>query len=130
MANTADTANAANDKDAGHRIEIVANRHRVRVIHGGITVADTLAAVTLLEAGYPEVFYIPRADVNMARLERSSSVSHCPHKGEASYFHLRTEDGRVEDAAWSYEAPFEAASRIKGYLAFYASRVDRIDQTS
>lgn len=118
------------DKDADHRIDIVANRHRVRVIHGGITIADTLAAVTLSETGYPDVLYIPRADVNMARLERSSRTSRCPYKGEASYFHLNTEDGRVEDVAWSYEAPLDSVSGIKGYLAFYASRVDRIDQTS
>jgi uncharacterized protein (DUF427 family) len=118
------------EPDATHRIDIVANRHRVRVIHGGITIADTLAAVTLLETGYPEVLYFPRADVNMARLERSGRTSQSPHKGEASFFHLRTEDGRVEDAAWSYEAPLESALGIKGYLAFYATRVDRIDQTS
>ena len=116
--------------DAAHRIDIVANRHRVRVIHGGITVADTLHAVTLRETGYPDVFYFPRADVNMARLERSTRTSHCPYKGEASYYHLRTEDGRVDDAAWSYEAPLDEASAIKGYLAFYGTRVDRIDQTS
>ncbi|WP_322105932.1 DUF427 domain-containing protein [Paraburkholderia sp. J41] len=118
------------EPDASHRIDIVANRHRVRVIHGGITVADTLAALTLSETGYPDVFYFPRADVNMARLERSANVSHCPHKGDAAYFHLRTEDGRVEDAAWSYEKPFDTVRGIEGYLAFYASRVDRIDQTS
>jgi uncharacterized protein (DUF427 family) len=123
-------ANAANEKDAGHRIDIVANRHRVRVIHGGITIADTLAALTLSETGYPDVLYIPRADVNMARLEPSTRASRCPYKGDASYFHLRTEDGRVEDVAWSYEAPLEGVDRIKGYLAFYVSRVDRIDQTS
>jgi uncharacterized protein (DUF427 family) len=120
----------ANESDASHRIDIVANRHRVRVIHGGITIADTLAAVRLSETGYPDIFYFPRADVNMARLERSPRTSHCPHKGEAAYFHLRTEDGRVDDVAWSYEAPLEGVSGIKGYLAFYASRVDRIDQTS
>jgi len=120
----------AADRDPGHRIDIVANRHRVRVIHGGITIADTLAAVTLSETGYPDVVYFPRADVNMARLERSARTSHCPYKGDASYFHLHTEDGRVEDAAWSYEAPLEPVSAILGYLAFYASRVDRIDQTS
>ena len=118
------------EPDASHRIDIVANRHRVRVIHGGITVADTLGAVTLRETGYPDVFYFPRSDVNMARLERSGRTSNCPLKGEASYFHLRTEDGRVEDAAWSYEAPLEGAHGIKGYLAFYVTRVDRIDQTS
>jgi uncharacterized protein (DUF427 family) len=118
------------EPDAGHRIDIVVNRHRVRVIHGGITIADTLAALTLSETGSPDVFYFPRADVNMARLERSARTTACPHKGEASYYHLHTEDGRVEDAAWSFEAPLDAVCGIKGYLAFHIGRVDRIDQTS
>lgn len=121
---------AVESDDAGHRIDIARNRHRVRVIHGGITVADTLAALTLAETGYADVYYFPRADVNMARLERSAHTSRCPYKGEASYFHLLTENGRIENAAWSYETPHEGVHDIKGYLAFYASRVDRIDQTS
>ncbi|WP_233851178.1 DUF427 domain-containing protein [Paraburkholderia sp. HD33-4] len=114
----------------GHTIVIRDNAHRVRVIHGGVTMADTQAALTLSETGLADVFYFPREHVNMARLERSAHTSHCPFKGDASYFHLRTEDGVIENAVWSYEAPFEQASRIRGYLAFYASRVDRIDQTS
>ncbi|MFM0202302.1 DUF427 domain-containing protein [Paraburkholderia fungorum] len=114
----------------GHTIGISGNNHRVRVIHGGVTMADTQAGLTLTETGLADVFYFPRGDVNMARLERSTHTSHCPFKGDASYFHLRTEDGLIENAVWSYEAPFEAAAQIKGYLAFYASRVDRIDQTS
>ncbi|CAB3757641.1 DUF427 domain-containing protein [Paraburkholderia humisilvae] len=121
---------AAAGQPAEHRVSISPNRHRVRVIHRGITVADTQSALTLVETGVPDVFYFPRADVNMARLERSTHSSRCPHKGDASYFHLRTEDGIVENAAWSYEAPIDGAVQIKGYLAFYASRVDRIDQTS
>jgi uncharacterized protein (DUF427 family) len=120
----------ATGSGGAHRIEIAANRHRVRVIHQGVTMADTMGALTLAETGLPEVFYFPRSDVNMARLERSSHTSHCPFKGDAAYFHLRTEDGRVENAVWCYENPLEAARQIKGYLAFYASRVDRIDQTS
>ncbi|MFM0207479.1 DUF427 domain-containing protein [Paraburkholderia sediminicola] len=114
----------------GHTIAISGNHHRVRVIHGGVTMADTTSGLTLTETGLADVFYFPRGDVNMARLERSTHTSHCPFKGEASYFHLRTEDGLVENAVWSYETPLEPAVRIKGYLAFYASRVDRIDQTS
>ncbi len=114
----------------GHTIAISGNHHRVRVIHGGVTMADTQAGLTLTETGLADVFYFPRDDVNMARLERSTHTTHCPFKGEASYFHLRTEDGLIENAVWSYETPLEPAVRIKGYLAFYASRVDRIDQTS
>ncbi|MGE8331073.1 MAG: DUF427 domain-containing protein [Paraburkholderia nemoris] len=114
----------------GHTIVITGNTHRVRMIHGGVTMADTQAGLTLSETGLPDVFYFPRSDVNMARLERSTHSTHCPFKGDASYFHLRTEDGLIENAVWSYETPLESAMRIKGYLAFYASRVDRIDQTS
>lgn len=120
----------AGASSGAHAIVITGNRHRVRVIHGGVTVADTQAGLTLAETGLPDVFYFPRADVNMARLERSTHTSHCPFKGNASYFHLRTEDGRIENAVWSYETPLEAVQQIKGYVAFYASRVDRIDQTS
>ena len=125
-------AGAPRSSDDGqpHRISILTNHHRVRVIHQGITVADTLAALTLSETGHPDVFYFPRADVNMARLERSDHTSRCPHKGEASYFHLHTEDGIVENAVWTYEAPLDGVRQIEGYLAFYVSRVDRIDQTS
>jgi len=118
------------EPDASHRIEIAINRHRVRVIHGGVTFADTHEALTLSESGLPDVFYFPRADVNMARLERSAHQSHCPFKGDACYYHLRTEDGLVENAVWSYEQPFDQVRQIEGYLAFHASRVDRIDQTS
>jgi uncharacterized protein (DUF427 family) len=114
-----------------HRVEIEPNPHRLRVIHRGITIADTCRGLTLRETGLPDVFYFPREDVNMSRLEHSAHTSHCPYKGDASYFHLRTEEsGIVENAAWSYEAPFEQAVRVKGYLAFYPSRVDRIFQTS
>jgi uncharacterized protein (DUF427 family) len=113
-----------------HTITITVNRHRVRVIHQGVTFADTHGALTLSETGCPDVFYFPRADVNMARLERSTHTSHCPFKGEASYFHLRTEDETIRDAVWSYEHPLERVKQIAGYLAFYESSVDRIDQTS
>ena len=123
-------ASASGAASGGHRIDIRDDARRVRVIHQGVTMADTQGALTLAETGLPEVFYFPRGDVNMARLERSSHTSRCPFKGEASYFHLRTEDGLVENAVWCYENPLDGVQQIKGYLAFYASRVDRIDQTS
>ena len=115
---------------AAHTITITANQHRVRVIHQGVTFADTHTGLTLSETGCSDVFYFPRADVNMARLIPSSHTTHCPFKGEASYFHLHTEDETIENVVWSYEAPLEGVRQIAGYLAFYASRVDRIDQTS
>lgn len=117
--------------DAAHRIQIEPNPHRLRVIHGGITIADTSRGMTLRETGLPDVFYFPREDVNMTRMRPSDTTSHCPYKGDASYFHLLTEEGgAVSDAAWSYQKPLPGAEAIKDCLAFYASRVDRIDQTS
>ncbi len=116
--------------EAAHRVEIAPNPRRCRVIHQGVTYADTHASMTLTETGLPNVHYFPRADVNMARLERSIHTSHCPYKGQATYYHLMTEEGPVENAAWSYETPLDSAAAIKGYLAFYPSRVDRIDETA
>jgi uncharacterized protein (DUF427 family) len=116
--------------EAVRRVEIAKNPRRCRVIHQGVTYADTHASLTLVETGEENVHYFPRADVNMARLERSIHTSHCPFKGQATHYHLMTEDGPVENAAWSYETPLDAASPIAGYLAFYKTRVDRIDETS
>ena len=114
-----------------HLVNVLPNAHRLRVIHRGITIADTHRGLTLRETDHPDVFYFPREDVNMSRLVRSQHTSHCPYKGDASYFDLHLEEGEiVENAAWSYEAPLEQASAIRGHIAFYPSRVDRIDQTS
>jgi uncharacterized protein (DUF427 family) len=113
-----------------HHIDIAMNGRRYRVIHQGVTVADTHESLTLSETGHPPVQYFPRADVNMARLSKSTHTSHCPFKGDATYYHLQTEDGPIENAVWSYETPFEQVAQIKCYLAFYPSRVDRIDETS
>jgi uncharacterized protein (DUF427 family) len=115
---------------ASLRIEIVPNRHRVRVIHRGITYADSTRALTVRQAGSPDVHYLPRSDINMKRLAPSGHATQCGAKGEARYFHLQTEDGVIENAAWSYEEPLDAAQPIRLYVAFHADRVDRIDETS
>jgi uncharacterized protein (DUF427 family) len=112
------------------RIEIVPNRHRVRVIHQGITYADSHGALTVRETGLPDVHYLPRADVNMHRLVSSGLQTVCALKGQACYFDLQTEDGVIENAAWSYEEPVEAAHALACYVAFDAARVDRIIETS
>jgi uncharacterized protein (DUF427 family) len=113
-----------------HHIEIALNTRRHRMIHQGVTFADTQAALTVVESGAEPVHYFPRADVNMARLARSEYTTHCPFKGDATYYHLLTEDGPIENAVWSYEQPNDIAARIKCYLAFIPARVDRIDETS
>jgi len=111
-----------------HPITIAANGKRVRVTFAGQVVANTARALTLREASYKPVFYIPRTDANMSLLKATNQHTHCPYKGDASYFTIHA-DGRVaENAVWSYEQPFPAMAEIKDYLAFYPDRVDAIEE--
>jgi uncharacterized protein (DUF427 family) len=111
-----------------HPITISPNPNRVRVSFAGRTVADSTHALTLQEASYPPVLYIPRADVDMNLLVRTDHSSHCPYKGDASYFSIKA-DGRIaENAIWTYEQPFTEVAQIGGYVAFYPNRVDKIEQ--
>jgi uncharacterized protein (DUF427 family) len=93
---------------------------------GGKIIADTSAALTLREASYPPVQYIPRRDVDMAALMHSEHTSYCPYKGDASYYSIPAGGDRSRNAVWTYEAPFEAMAQIKDYIAFYSDRVDEI----
>ena len=112
-----------------HPITIEPQDGRVVVTLGGTTIADTKDALTLREARYPAVHYIPRKDVDMSALTRSQTTTYCPYKGDASYFSIPAGGDRSTDAIWSYEAPFEAVTGIKDFLAFYPDRVDAIDVT-
>jgi uncharacterized protein (DUF427 family) len=109
--------------DAQHPIKITPFPGRVVIRAGGQVVADTRRALTLQEASYPAVYYVPREDADMASLTRSTHASHCPYKGEASYFDLPTGPaGR--NGVWSYEMPHEAVAAIAGHLAFYPHKVE------
>ena len=96
---------------------------RVQVIFKGEVIADTRDAVAFEEGAYPVVYYIPREDVRMERLERTAHMTHCPHKGDASYYSIQ--DGPA-NAVWSYEQPKENVLSIRNLLAFYADKVDSI----
>ncbi|SPB12742.1 hypothetical protein NOV72_00049 [Caballeronia novacaledonica] len=111
-----------------HPIEIERNASRVVVTVAGRIVADTRDALTLREAHYPPVFYIPRKDVDMSQLERTAHATYCPYKGDAAYFSISTGGARVADAVWTYEAPFAAVEPIRDRLAFYPDRVDSIEE--
>jgi uncharacterized protein (DUF427 family) len=96
---------------------------RVQVSVKGEVIADTRDAVRLDEDGYPAVYYIPRKDVKMERLERTDHRSTCPFKGEASYYSIV--NGPV-NAVWSYEQPYDEMAAIRELLAFYPDKVDSI----
>ena len=108
--------------NADHPITITPDPARIVVRAGKIVVADTRDALTLREARYPAVHYIPRKDVDMAQLARSSHASYCPYKGEAGYFDVPALGEVGRNAIWTYEAPYAAVAPIAGHVAFYADR--------
>jgi uncharacterized protein (DUF427 family) len=106
-----------------HPITITANPKRVRVSVGGVVIAETAHALTLKEASYPAVQYVPRHDANMALLARTARTTHCPYKGDASYFSINANGKTLENSIWTYETPFPAMAEIAGHLAFYPDKV-------
>ena len=106
-----------------HPITITQNPRRVRVTAGDIVIAETSKALTLKEAKYPAVQYVPRQDANMALLERTDRVTHCPYKGDASYYSVKAGGKMLDNAIWTYETPFPAMTEISGHLAFYPDKV-------
>ena len=110
--------------DANHPISIDAGAVRVVARVGDTVIADTNAALTLREAAYPPVHYIPLDDVVPGTLRASTSDSYCPYKGDASYYDVVLPGGNeLADAVWTYQAPYPAVDAIAGHVAFYTDRV-------
>jgi uncharacterized protein (DUF427 family) len=106
--------------DPKHPITVTPFKGEVTVkTHSGETIVDTRNALELREASYPPVYYLPRADTKMAALERTSHSTHCPYKGDASYYSV----GGESNAVWTYETPFDLVAPIKDSLAFYPSKL-------
>ncbi len=111
-----------------HPITLAHNPNKIRVKLGGEVIAETTRAVTLKEASYPPVHYIPRADVKMNLLQRSQHATHCPYKGDAAYYSVEAGGRKAPNAVWTYEKPYPAVSQIESHLAFYPDRVDAIEE--
>ncbi|HXB55705.1 MAG TPA: DUF427 domain-containing protein [Vicinamibacteria bacterium] len=107
-----------------HRVTTKPAGVRVRVTFKGEVIADTRDAIALQESRYPPVYYLPRKDVKMQRLTRTTHSTHCPFKGDASYFSFVN---GPENAVWSYEQPYDEMSALKEMIAFYPDKVDAID---
>ena len=110
--------------DATHPITIRPTGARVTVRVGGTAVAETDGALSLAEASYPVVQYIPLSDVDQSLLERTTTQSYCPYKGDASYYDLLAGGRELTDAVWTYREPYDAVAAIAGHVAFYPDRVD------
>ena len=105
-----------------HPITIERNAHRVVVRVAGRVVADTREALTLREASYPAVQYVPR------KVERTDRVTYCPYTGECAYYRIPLGGERSNNAVWTYDEPYAAVAAIKDHVAFYPDRVDAIEE--
>ena len=111
-----------------HPITIEAAGVRVVARVGAQIVADTTRALTMREASYPPVHYIPRRDVDTALLERTDHATYCPYKGDCAYYSIPLGGERSVSAVWTYEAPYAAVAAIRDHVAFYPDRVDAIEE--
>jgi uncharacterized protein (DUF427 family) len=112
-----------------HPIDITPDASHIVVRVAGRVVADTRSSLSLREASYPAVHYIPREDVDMSLLVRSDHQTYCPYKGDCTYYGIPSGGERAAHAVWSYEHPYDAVAAIKDHLAFYPNRVDDISIT-
>jgi len=113
-----------------HPITINPHPARVIVSAAGKVIADTKEALSLRESTYPAVLYIPRKDADMTLLLRTDHGTHCPHKGDASYYSILDGGEPLANAIWTYEQPYDAVAEIKDHLAFYANRFEIREEPS
>ena len=109
-----------------HPISIERNPVRIVVSVAGRMIADSRNALTLREADYPPVQYIPREDVDLSQLERTDHATYCPYKGDCTYYSVPAGGKKSVNAVWTYEDPYPAVAQIKGHVAFYPDKVDEI----
>lgn len=107
-----------------HPITVEPTSARVVVRIGGRILADTDKALTLREASYPPVQYVPLAEIDQDVIRHTETHTYCPYKGEASYYTIETADGELTDAIWTYTEPYDAVAGIAGHAAFYPDRVE------
>lgn len=109
------------------RIDALASSRHVRVVFAGEVVAESRRPVVLFETGLPPRFYLPLPDVRMDLLRRTTTVSECPYKGQASYWSVVV-DGRVlEDVVWWYPTPLPESFAIAGRVAFWTERSEDLE---
>lgn len=117
-------------RNPDHRVDIVPEKHRVRVTFGGAVIADSRNALRVEETGHEPVHYVPEKDVRTELLRPTDHTTHCPFKGDASYWTIEAPGGlgrRAENVVWGYRTPFDETAGLAGHYAFYKSRVDAIE---
>ena len=114
-----------------HRVDLLPESRCVKVVFGGVTIADSGAALRVEETGHGPVYYVPGKDVRLDLMHPTEQHTRCPFKGEASYWTIELPANagsarRSENAVWAYPSPYDEVSRLAGYYAFYPNRVDSI----
>ena len=109
--------------DQTHPITVTPTPGRVRVLVGETVIAESDSSLTLQEASYAPVHYVPLSDIDPAVLIRTETSTYCPFKGDASYYSVSTPEGTVVDAGWTYDEAYDAVAGIAGHVAFYPDRV-------
>ncbi len=109
----------------GYRLSLESDPRRIRAEFQGETVADSSNVLVMHETRLAPVFYFPREDVRMDLLVKSERHTHCPFKGNASYWTIRVSDKSAKEAAWSYETPYDESSGVMGYVAFDWRAIDK-----
>jgi uncharacterized protein (DUF427 family) len=110
-------------RNPSHRITVEPFDGAVTVVFSDAILASTDKALVLREADYPPVFYIPFEDIYFEFLKRSDTATHCPYKGNASYWSASAAGEAVNDVMWAYERPFDEMLQIKDHGAFYPNKV-------
>jgi len=110
-----------------HPITVTANPKRLQVLYQGHVIVDSAKALTLQESTYPAAIYFPSEDAEMSFFGRTDHQTHCPYKGDASYFSLNMDGHLAENAVWTYEEPYPAMESIRGLLAFYPNQVEIVE---
>ncbi|MDQ3661131.1 MAG: DUF427 domain-containing protein [Actinomycetota bacterium] len=115
---------AAGPQAGSHVVRLEISPRKVRAVLNGVTVADSRRVALLLETGHLPVYYFPKADVRMDLLQRTEHSSHCPFKGDATYWSIEVPGKIAVSAVWGYENPISEASELSDYVAFYWNKID------
>ena len=123
-----DTRAPGYERARAHRVAYVPGRSPVTIRAEGTQIATTADVVAVEESGYPARHYLARDGVDMVRLEKTEKMTYCPFKGLATYYVIRSEQGEIRDAVWSYERPYREAELLRDRLAFDATKVEEAVQ--
>ncbi len=112
------------DTHPGYAVDIEPCGKHVTVELNGETIVDSKNAVLVMESRHAPVLYFPQNEVRMDLTKKTDLSTHCPFKGDASYWSITVGDRTEENSIWGYEAPFDECLTIKDYVSFYWDKMD------